>query len=289
MSNTDNHMSDSDDEISLADIFSFFAEQWKFILSLALFGAALGTGYSLLSKPRYQVSGQIQVGKVANVEVETPAMLMAKLAMPSYFSSETFQFCEVSGYADPGELLLKKVNAALNKTAPIVTITLKTTAPNLVNQCIESILKDIRNNQNENASAMLKVKKNQVQGLRQKLELAENLTDSLFKASHGKSPQFDFGDQKFSAATLLFVKSSDMQKEVRELRTQINELEFLLEAPQTKEADLVAPIYVSSVPVGPSSPVIVLLGGLVGGVLAVIYLLALNILRRSRVGAVPIA
>ena len=87
----------------------------------------------------------------------------------------------------------------------------------------------------------------------------------------------------------MLAKSSDLQKEVRELRTQINELEFLLEAPQTKEAYLVAPIYVSSVPVGPSAPVLVILGGLVGGVLAVMYLLARNILRRSRVGAVPIA
>ena len=275
-------MSDSDDEISLADIFSFFAEQWKFILGLALFGAALGTGYSLLSKPRYQASGQIQVGKVANVEVETPAMLMAKLAMPSYFSNETLKVCEVINNVDPADVLLKKVSAALNKTAPIITITLKATDPVLAKECVQSLFKDIRTNESENTAAILNVKKNQLQGLRQKLEVAEGIAASFMKIYPGKAPQFNFDDEKFSAAGLLFATASSKQYEVKDLRNQINELEFLLQAPQTKEAELVVPIYVATTPVGPSAPIIAILGALVAGILAVIYLVGRNMVRRSK-------
>ena len=282
MSNTESHMSDNDDEISLADIFSFFAEQWKFILVIALLGAELGTGYSLLGTPRYQASGQIQVGKVANVDVETPALLMAKLAMPSYFSNETLKACEVINNVDPADVLLKKVSAALNKTAPIITITLKATDPIVAKQCVQSLVQDIRTNESENTAAILNVKKNQLQGLRQKLEVAEGIAASFMKIYPGKSPQFNFDDEKFSAAGLLFATASSKQFEVKDLRNQINELEFLLQAPQTKEAELVVPIYVATTPVGPSPPIIAILGALVAGLLAVIYLVGRNMVRRSK-------
>jgi len=282
MSNTEIGGSDGDDEISLSEIIDFFAKQWQFILGLSLLGAALGTGYSLLSTPRYQASGQIQVGKVANIEVETSAMLMAKLAMPSYFSNETLKACEVAHHVDPGEVLLKKISAVLNKTAPIVTITLKTTEPKVAKLCIESILEDIRKNESENTAAIVNVKKNQIQGFRQRLEVAENLAASFTKIYPGKAPQYNFDDEKFSAAGLLFATSSLKQYELKDLRNHINELEFMLQAPQTKEADLVVPIYVSSIPVGPSTPVLALLAALVAGMLAVIYLVGRNMVRRSK-------
>jgi hypothetical protein len=67
------------------------------------------------------------------------------------------------------------------------------------------------------------------------------------------------------------------------LRAKIGDLEIALAEPQTKEASLTTPIYAPSARVEPNRSRIVLLGGIVGGVLAIAYLLGRRVWLKANI------
>jgi uncharacterized protein involved in exopolysaccharide biosynthesis len=258
-----------EDEISLLDIVDFFRESWKQILVSGIIGGTLGVGYALISPSIYQATANIQVAKVAGSDVETPSVLVEKLKMPMYYTQSTFTACNVVERADPGDAIAKGLKPTLSKNAPIISITYKEKSTEDAKKCLEGVLNDIRTNQNILAKPMLEARNNQLANLKQKLESAEKISKILST----KNPNFDFSDSKFSASTLLLATTLNKENEVKDLRTQISDLETALADPQTKEASLITPIYAPSARVEPNRSRIVLLGGIVGGVLAIAYLL----------------
>jgi hypothetical protein len=85
-------------------------------------GGLLGLGYGLIAPAKYQATANIQVGRVAGIDVETPATLVEKLKMPLYYSQKTYLACNVMDEVDPSEEITKTLKPTLSKTAPIVTI-----------------------------------------------------------------------------------------------------------------------------------------------------------------------
>ena len=259
----------ANDEISLLEIVDFFKDSWKKILLGGVVGGTLGAGYALIAPSIYQATANIQVAKVANADVEVPATLVEKMKMPTYYSSNTFIECKAENSAEPGKAIANGLNPTLAKNAPIITIKYKEKSAEDAKKCLESVLADVRKNQDEIATPILQTKKNQLANLKQKLEAAEQ----ILKALPSKKPNFDFSDPKFSASTLLLATTLSKENEVKDLRTQINDLEIALAEPQTKSASLTAPIYAPNLRVEPKRTLITLGSGIASGVLVIIFLL----------------
>ena len=249
-----------EDEISLKDIIDFLLESWKVIALGGVIGGLLATGYAFITPPKYQATANIQVAKVAGTDVETPSTLVEKLKMPMYYSTESYSACNVMDKIEPGVMIAKNLKPVLSKTAPIINFSYKEASPINAQKCLESVLNDIRSNQNLLAKPILESKKNQLTNLKQKLEAAERIIKTL----PNQSSNFDFSDTKFSASALLLAATLSKENEVKDLRTQINDLEIALLEPQTREAFLTTPIYAPKEKVSPKLALI-LMGGLAAG------------------------
>lgn len=250
-----------EDELSIAEIVDFFRESWKQIVLGGVVGGVIGVSVALLSPSIYQATAYIQVAKVANADVEAPNILLEKLKMSMYYSQKTFSECNVENTIEPGKAIANGLKPTLSKNAPIISISYKDKNIDDAKKCLESVLNDIRTNQNEIAKPILEQRKNQLSNLKQKLESAEQITKLL----SSKKPNFDFSDSKFSASTLLLATTLSKENEVKDLRTQINDLEIALAEPQTKETYLTTPISAPNIRVEPKRSLIAL-GSIVGGV-----------------------
>jgi uncharacterized protein involved in exopolysaccharide biosynthesis len=249
-----------EDEISLKDIIVFLSESWKAIALSGIVGGLLATGYAFITPPKYQATANIQVARVAGLDVEAPSTLVVKLKMPMYYSTESYLACNVMDKIEPGEMIVKNLKPILSKTAPIIFFSYEEESREDAQKCIESVLNDIRRNQNLLAKPILESKKNQLSNLKQKLDDAERLVKIL----PNKNSSFDFSDSKFSASTLLLATTLSKENEIKDLRAQINDLEISLTEPQTKETFLTTPIYAPMQKVWPKRSMI-LMGGLAAG------------------------
>ena len=249
-----------EDEISLKDIIDFLAESWKTIVLVGVVGGLLGLGYGLIAPAKYQATANIQVAKVAGVDVEAPAVLVEKLKMPMYYSEKTYTACNVMDKLEPGEEIAKILKPVLAKTAPIITISYREESREDAQKCLESVLDDVSSNQSLLAKPIFESKTNQLLNLKLKLESAENIVKILPKNNAG----FDFSDSKFSASTLLLATTLSKESEIKDLRAEINDLERALLEPQTKGAFLTTPIYAPKQKVSPKRTMI-LVGGLAAG------------------------
>ena len=262
-----------EDEISLIEIINFFRESWKTIVLSGVVGGAIGVIVALFSPSIYQATAYFQVAKVANADVEAPNILLEKLKMSMYYSPKTFSECNVENTIEPGKVIANGLNPTLAKGAPIISISYKDKNIDDAKKCLESVLNDIRINQNEIAKPIFEQKKNQLLNLKQKLESAEQIT----KVLSSKKPNFDFSDSKFSASTLLLATTLSKENEVNDLRAQINDLEIALAEPQTKETYLTTPINAPNIRIDQKKSIKVLVSVFGGVFLAIGFL----ILRRG--------
>ena len=265
----DNDYEIRNDEISLLEIVDFFKESWKKILLGGVVGGTLSAGYALLSPSIYQATAYIQVAKVANADVEAPSVLIEKMKIPTYYSPNTLVSCKVENLAEPGRVLANELNPSSAKNSPFISIKYKEKTAEEAKKCLESVLVDILKNQDEIATSILEIKKNQLTNLKRKLEIAEQ----QLKILHPKAPNFDFTDPNYSSFTLLFAATLSKEKEVKDLRVQINDLELELAEPQTKLANFVLPIYAPNYSVGPKLTFIALVGIITGIILVMLFLL----------------
>ena len=249
-----------EDEISLKDIIDFLVESWKSILVTGVLGVLGAITYITVVPNMYQATANIQMAKVAGTDVELPAILIEKLKMPMYYSQKTYSACNVMDEILPGEEIAKSLRPTLSKTAPIITFSYKEESPEVAQQCLESVLEDVRANQKLLAKPIFDAKSYQLANLKQKLEAAEK----TLKILPSKNSNFDFTDSKFSASTLLLATTLNKENEIKDLRTQVNDLEVSLTEPQTRETFLAAPIYAPQQKVSPKRG-IALIAGLMGG------------------------
>jgi LPS O-antigen subunit length determinant protein (WzzB/FepE family) len=249
-----------EDEISLKDIIDFLVESWKAIVFTGLLGTAGAVAYLLVTPNQYQVTANFQVAKVVGSDVESPALLLEKLKIPTFYSQKTLSVCNVTEKIDPGAIIAKNLKPTLTKTAPIINITYKAKSIEDARRCLEAVLDDIRTSQNLLSKPILTIKAIQLLTLKQKLESSEKFINKL------PNSNFDFSDSKFSSSSLLLATTIMKENEVKDLRVQINEMEISLVDPQTKEAFLTAPIHAPQQKVSPKRA-ITLIGGLMGGLL----------------------
>lgn len=249
-----------EDEISLKEIIDFLLESWKVMALSGIVGGFLAAGNAFVTPSKYQATAAIQVAKVAGNDVETPSILVEKLKIPTYFSIASHSDCNVMNTFEPGLVIVKNLMPTLSKTSPIISFSYKDESSEKAQKCLESVVNDIRNNQNLLAKPTIDAKKKQLLDLRGKLDSSER----VLKLLTNKNSNFDISDSKFSASTLLLSLTFNKENEIEGLRSQINYLEIELMEPQTKETSLTAPIYAPKKKVS-NNIVLSLLGGLMVG------------------------
>jgi uncharacterized protein involved in exopolysaccharide biosynthesis len=262
-----------EDIISFKDSIDFLSESWKAIVLSGIVGGLLASGYVFNISPKYQATANIQVTKVAGSDVEAPSILLEKLKMPPYYSTESYSACKVMDSIEPGEVIAKSLKPTLSKNSPIISFSYTAESSDEAIKCLESILNDVRSNQNLLAKPILESKKNQLMNLRKKLDTAER----VLKILPTENQNFEFSDSKFSVASLLLVATLNQKNEIYDLSGQINDLEIALMEPSTREAFLIMPIYAPKQKVSPNTAS-TLIKGLLSGLF---FGLLFQIIKRS--------
>lgn len=246
----------SDDEISLIDIFKFLKDGWVLLFLTTVVGFFGGVGYVFIEPIKYQATANIQMATVADKAVESPDVLVEKLKLPLYFSEATINACDVGIQKTGGEYLTKSLNPNTNKNAPFVNISFEAKSAKVAKQCLAGVIEDIQSNQNILAKPVIDAKNNQLNMLKQKLVDSERFHNQLGV----KSVSFDFSDPKFSASQLLIATVLMKDNEIKDLRYQITDLQAALEEPQTRTTHIVTPIYAPEQRVLPKRILIVISG-----------------------------
>ena len=253
-----------EDTVSATELIDFFRYCWKKIILGSLLAAALGTSISLLLDSTYIAIAHIQMAKVRDNAVEEPTILMDKLKIPNYYSSASMMACD----AINGTSLVKKLNFKLEKSGQIISILYKQKHIDGAKKCLESIFNDIRINQTKIAAPKLKAQMNELLYTKKSLDMAQKALSKLSLRENF----FSFSDSQFNAATLKLSTTLSKEKEVVELTARIVDLESALDDPRTKETSLLAEIYSSNTPEGPTE-ILVAVGSAMGGAILTIGLL----------------
>lgn len=256
--------------IRLIDAFHFIQNGWRTIGSTGAFGLLIGCAYAFLAPQKFQGEILIQGASVAGKPVEPPTVLIEKLKQPTYYSAGSITECALKETPTAKSTLAKNLKPALNKSAPVITMTYTADSAQIAKQCLESVLGDIANDQQQLAAPLIKTREDQLASTKTKLELAEKVMEQF----GGRKLNFDIPDQKFSSYTLLYSIILLKQNEITELRKSIETQTIELSPPQTQAASATTPIYAPDMHVSPKRP-IAIAGGLFGGVvLGMLWLLA---------------
>jgi len=256
------HPAPQDEEgIGLIDVFNFIQNGWKIIGVAGVFGLLIGCTYAFLAPLKFQGEILIQGASVAGLPVEPPAVLIEKLKQPTYYSDGSVTQCALNETPTAKSSLAKHLKPALNKSAPVITMTYTADSAQTAKECLESVLGDIANDQQKLAAPLIKIREDQLASTKTKLELAEKVMEQF----DGKKLNFDIPDQKFSSSTLLYSIILSKQNEITDLRKSIETQMIELSPPQTQAASAITPIYAPDIRVFPKRS-IAIAGGLFGGV-----------------------
>lgn len=256
-----------EEEISLLDVLLFLRRSWKIISILGVIGLAVAVIYLLIAPKQYQAIAQIQMAQISTaannnnnsirplaVNIEEPALLIARMSFPTSFTSSTLTACGLDGKENAATILAKSIKFSQPKGAPNV-VELKTSASNRerAEQCANAIFELIKISQDKVVSPYISEAINKLAD--DQAQLAK-LKDLLSKA-----------DKSGSVMSAVYLSTRD---EIRFLLDEITALQNVVASNINRATRLVAPIYVSDVPISPKKQVtlaIGLLGGLFLGLL----------------------
>lgn len=259
----------ADDEISLLDIIRFFIDNKFFLAMTTCLSGLAGLAVALWMPAQYEATMNVQMAMVTNSPVETPNLVVEKMKLPLYFSSSTWEVCDTDQEMTPSRTLAKKLNPVLNKNAPFIGLTYRSTSPEDAKACLQAVLDDIQQKQAALADPIIKQKQAYLSTLKDKLASAEQV--AKFFAT--QKQDFQFKDDRFSANALVLATRLSKDNEIKDLRNQIVELEISLSPPQTQETFLAAPLYSSAQRVAPSRSLILAIALIAGFMLGIFIVL----------------
>jgi LPS O-antigen subunit length determinant protein (WzzB/FepE family) len=263
----------ADDEISLLDIYEFLKDGWLTIAATTVLGGAIGVGTAFVLPEKFLASATIQPTRVLGNDVESIAVLAEKMRSPTYYSQQSFTACDVADSTNPAQTLATALNPNVARNSAFVSVSFKSTNINTSIACLNAVLADVKQNQNESAERQIALATATINKEKEQLKIAEDFVSSVSQ----KTLTFNFKDTQFSASQLLFVMLQSKQNEITNLKSSIQRTELLLSEPQTKSASFTTPIYSPSQKVEPKRSLIAVISVLAGGFIGLMLL----VLRRA--------
>lgn len=248
----------SDHEISLLDILRFLKGAWKAIAIFGLIGIALSITYLAITPKQYEASVQItmaQIGAANNnninplgVNIEEPALLIARLSSPTSFTSEVIAACGLQDQENPSVLLSKSIKLTLLKgVANVVELKTFGPTPQLAQECALAVFDLIKTTQAQIVAPYIEEAKVKLADDEDRLQKAKDLVTR--------------SDKSGSAMSASYLSTRD---EIRYLLDEITSLKNVVSSNQNRSTRMVAPIYAGDAPIAPKKQM-VLAAGLFGG------------------------
>jgi hypothetical protein len=225
-----------EDEISLIDILLFLKASGLNVLLSSVVCLMVGIAYYLTVPKMYEASAAIQMATVGGELVESPAVLFEKIKLPLFFSSSTLQACGSDGGPNSYLKFADKLKATVNKSAPIILLSLQTLSAQESRACLEAVVSEIQKSQNQLIRPLIEQKIYKVNQLSDQLKLVETISKSISVTSLNSN-----------TSELKSYASIAVISEMNKLRNEIYELENYLSSTKTKSLSLAAPIYESEV------------------------------------------
>jgi LPS O-antigen subunit length determinant protein (WzzB/FepE family) len=263
----------ADDEISLLDIYEFLKDGWLTIAATTVLGGAIGVGTAFVLPEKFLASATIQPTRVLGNDVESIAVLAEKMRLPTYYSQQSFTACDVADSTNPAQTLATALKPNVARNSAFVSVSFKSTNINTSIACLNAVLADVKQNQNESAERQIALATATINKEKEQLKIAEDFVSSVSQ----KTLTFNFKDTQFSASQLLFGMLQSKQNEITNLKSSIQRTELLLSEPQTKSASFTTPIYSPSQKVEPKRSLIAVISVLAGGFIGLMLL----VLRRA--------
>jgi uncharacterized protein involved in exopolysaccharide biosynthesis len=247
----------NDTEISLLDILIFLKRSYKLITLIGIIGVTASFGYLLVVPKQYQASVQIQMAQIGatnnnnnplGVNIEEPALLIARLSSPTSYTAEITKSCGIDSAKEAQAILSKSVQLTIPKgVANVVDLKIIGTSPEASINCGQAVFDLIKNTQAQIIKPYIEEAKTKLLDSQERLAKAQDL---LMKA-----------DKSGSAMGAAYLSTRD---EIRFLLDQITALTNVVASNENRATRLVAPIYASDDPIAPKKRN-VLLAGLFGG------------------------
>ncbi|MBT8588796.1 hypothetical protein G6692_07905 [Polynucleobacter paneuropaeus] len=264
--NTHHQTLDIAHEISLLDILRFLKSAYKTILVFGALGLAIAIAYLVITPNRFEAVAQIQMAQTSGanninnninnnlnslgINVEEPALLIARLSSPSSFSAGVIAACGQQAQSNPALATAQTI-----KLAPIKGISnvveLKTVGPTseAASICAQAIFELIKTSQAQIQAPYLE-------------EAQTRLTEDGIRLDQAKALVAKT-DKSGAAMSAVYLSACD---EIKYLLNEITTLQNVVSGGQYRATRLVSPIYASDNPVAPKKR-IALLVGLSGGLL----------------------
>lgn len=249
------------DEISLLDIYEFFRDGWKTLIGFAVLGLSAGLITAFVLPEKYQASALIESASVAKKgdgvisfvasSVEPVSVLAEKMKSPTYYSATTIADCGLKDSNNPAKLLVDRLKPAVPRNSPYASVSYLAKSPEDATKCLESVLKDVSNNQAQISKPLtnnlevalsnleLELQATVTERDQQRIKNRERLNVAKLKLTAAQefveryskdSLQFKFGDPQFSASALLLSTLIGKQNEIKDLEIQISALEMEIAA-----------------------------------------------------------
>jgi len=236
------------DEISLLDILRFLKGAWKAIAIAGLAGIVISIAYLASTPKQYEASVQItmaQIGAANNnnnnninplgVNIEEPALLIARLSSPTSFTPEVIAACGLQAQANASVLLSKSIKLTPAKgVASVVELKAFGPTPQTAQECALGIFDLIKTTQAQIVAPYIE---------EAKVKLADD-EDRLQKAKELVARS----DKSGSAMSASYLSTRD---EIRYLLDEITSLKNVVTSNQNRATRMVAPIYASDAPIAP--------------------------------------
>jgi len=269
-------------DFSFIDLIQFFRESWKLIILGGTVGGLLGACFVLFETPKYFGVAYIQLGRVLNSDIEAPPIFFEKMKTNSFFSTKSVTACGFENSPDISTELFKELQPKLNPKALFIEVSFKAKSSDLVLKCLENVLSDIQEFQSPLFLRLLENKRKQLAILKQQLDLSQQ---QLKELSISRSNLANSDPSLFNASTLLLSALTAKEVEVRDLSSQVFNLDFGLTDSQSKQAHFALPIYAPKKPVAPKIMLIALSSYVGGVILAIMFLTVRRSLRNNYFGS----
>jgi LPS O-antigen subunit length determinant protein (WzzB/FepE family) len=258
-----------EDELSLTDIVNFILEDWRIIVGFTLLGLGAAVAFINLAPKQYEAIAQIKMAQIASpnnnnnninplgVNIEEPAALIARMALPTTYSSEITEACGLSGKEDSSQLLTKKIKLSIpRQISNTIDLKLRDASPELAKNCSTSVFNLIKSSQEKLIAPYIEDAKSKLAIEQERLARATQLITRADKSGAA-----------FSAAYLA------TRDEIRYLLDQITGLQNIITQNESRATRLTAPIYIKDQPVFPPQRNSLLIGILGGGFLGLLFAL----------------
>jgi LPS O-antigen subunit length determinant protein (WzzB/FepE family) len=253
------------EEISARDVAIFLRNNMQIVLYFVISGFLVAVAYIILMPSMYEAKWQIQMAQFGEQgSVETPIELIQRLRVPTAYSMEVRQSCNVSERKGERDFLGGTLRADVQRNvANTVEMKVVAISPDLANRCADSIVNMIVEQQRKLLDDRLSVTHELISENQKIVDKERLIVEKLL-------------NQK-TDGVILFAKLVRINSVLERLDNLQEEMMLSIKFP-TK---LTYPIYVNKKPVSPKVDIVFILGGLLGLVLGLLYALGKNFWRKA--------